>query len=90
MSNHDGSEMLNSVLFLLKDKYNFFNEISEEDRVKFISEIIKIGNCYDCSHGEIMENLGKDLKFCYTCRKATQDFEQGYDICGKCKNKYLG
>ena len=90
MSNHSGSYMLNSILFLLKNEYSFFKKINKEEQIKFISKIIKIGDDYDCNHGEIMEDLAKDLEFCYLCNESTQDFKQDYDICEKCQNEYSG
>ena len=39
MSNHSGSFMLNSVLRLLDDHYNFFATLNKEETLKFIKKI---------------------------------------------------
>ena len=54
MSNHEGSHMLNAVLKLLKDEYNFFENISTQElRIDFINKILSIGCSADCNDGEI-------------------------------------
>ena len=84
MSNHGASYMLNEVLTLLKDDYGFFDNMQQTTREEFIIKILELGYNYDCNDGEILDQLGKSLQFCYYCGKSTKDFDEDSDICKKC------
>ena len=86
---HQGSWMLNQVLFLLKYKYNFFDNMSQKQREIFINDIFDIGCCYDCKNEEIMYDLGADLGFCFVCKKSAKKFDKTHNICISCSEKYL-
>ena len=83
MSNHSGSFMLNSVLRLLDDHYNFFATLNKEETLKFIKKIIQIGISEDCNDGEILDEIGKKLGICYSCIEFTADINED-GICAKC------
>ncbi len=87
MSNHSGSYMLNEVLLLLKNQYNFFENMDQESRKKFIIKILNIGDDSDCNPGEILDALGKSLEFCYCCNESTKNFDEDNDICKECCNQ---
>jgi hypothetical protein len=84
MSNHSGSHMLNAVLSLLKDKYDLLNNMPQDKLVALLTDVIAIGDRYDCNEGEILHKLGQDLKFCYYCMKHQEDFPPNSDICTSC------
>ena len=86
---HEGSWMLNQVLFLLKYKYNFFDNMSQKQREMFINDIFDIGCCYDCKNEEIMYDLGQELGFCFVCKKSAKKFDKTHNICIGCSEKYL-
>jgi len=89
MSNHEGSHMLYAVLKLLKDEYDFFENIStQESRVDFINKILSIGCSADCNDGEILKGLAKYLNYCYLCKSSTADINEGRDICNKCYDEH--
>ena len=87
MSNHSGSMMLNQVLFLLKDEYDFFVNIDSKIKASFLSDVLTIGYDYDCNDGEILQDLGQELEFCYSCHEIDTEFEEEGDICKNCCNK---
>lgn len=82
MSNHDASYMLNEVLFLL-DEYGFFNRLAQEETIAFANAIAKIGCCHDCNDGEIFNEIGRRLKYCYCCGKFSEELDD-YGICKEC------
>jgi hypothetical protein len=91
MSNHEGSHMLNAVLKLLKDEYNFFENgrtPRHKSRVLFIKQVLSIGCSADCNDGEILEGLGRYLNYCYLCKSSTADINEGDDICNKCYDEH--
>ena len=86
---HEGSWILNQVLFLLKYKYNFFDNMNQKQREMFINDIFDIGCCYDCKNEEIIYDLGPELEFCFVCKQSAKDFDKKYNICVNCSEKYL-
>ncbi len=82
MSNHAGSYLLNSVLYIL-DKYQVYETLGKEKTLALIGEINKLAEKYDCNPGEILENIGEKLGICYFCWQYGDNFE--YGLCGKCK-----
>lgn len=85
MSNHERSKMLNAVLKLLKDEYDFFENIStQESQIDFINKILSIGRSANCTDGVILEGLGRYLNYCYLCKSSTADINEGDDICNNC------
>ena len=82
MSNHDGSYMLNEVLLLL-EKRGFFNGLTQEEIKSFVHDIVYIGNCHDCNDGEIFDEIGKRLKYCYCCEKFTEELNDR-GLCKEC------
>lgn len=83
MSNHSGSFMLNKVLRLLDDNYNFFDTLKKEEILKFIKKTIDIGAYADCNNGEILDEIGKKLGICYMCIKFVDNIDE-VGICPKC------
>lgn len=81
MSNHDGSYLLNEVLFLL-EKQNFFDFLGKKKTLAFLDEIRTIGHDHDCNDGEILEGIGKNLKVCCCCWSYSKKLEDG--ICKEC------
>jgi len=82
---NEGSYMLNAVLKLLKDEYNFFENVStRESRVDFINKILSIGRSANCNDEEILKGLAKYLNYCYLCKSSTADINEGDDICNNC------
>ena len=69
---------------LLKDEYGFFDNMQQVTREEFIIKILELGCNYDCNDGEILDQLGKALQFCYYCGESTKDFDKDSDICKKC------
>lgn len=53
MSNHDGSYLINRILFLLNE-YEVFNLFGKDKTLQFIDEIRKIGYDQDCNNGEML------------------------------------
>ena len=85
MSNHDGSYMLNTVLFLLKEQ-NVFDYLGKEKTLKFLNRIRDIGWDNDCNNGEILDKIGEQLGVCYTCWEYGGNLE--YGICEKCREGF--
>lgn len=83
MSNHSGSFMLNNVLRLLDDHYNFFATLNKEETLKFVKKIIQIGISEDCNDSEILDEIGKKLGICYMCMEVAADINED-GICAKC------
>lgn len=83
MSNHSGSYMLNEVLLLL-EKYHFFNSLTQKEIIDFINEIETIGNCYDCNSGEIFNEIGKRMKYCYCCGTFSAELDDN-GVCKECR-----
>lgn len=82
MSNHGDSHMLNDVL-LLMERHGFFKELTQDQILKFAKDIAAIGYHYGCEKGEIFNEIGKRLSFCYECNKfSTEIDEEG--LCQKC------
>jgi hypothetical protein len=82
MSNHSGSYMLNSVL-CIADEMDILKTIGMEKSHQFVMKLIKLGNCYDCNNGEILEKIGENLGICYCCLAKTDDLDDG--LCKKCR-----
>lgn len=82
MSNHDGGYMLNEVLLLL-EKYGFFNTLRQQEIVDFAKDIVTIGNDHDCNDGEIFNKIGRRMKYCYCCRKFSEEFDDD-GVCKDC------
>ncbi len=83
MSNHDGSHMLNDVLLLL-GKYGFFDGLTQDKILEFANDVVKIGCYHDCNNGEIFDEIGKRLKYCYCCNKFSAEIgEEG--LCQECR-----
>jgi hypothetical protein len=85
MSNHEGGHMLNKVLILL-EKYGFFDNLTQEKIESFANAIDSIGNGYDCNAGEIFDEIGKRIKYCYYCRKFSEEINDD-GICKKCTQR---
>lgn len=81
MSNHSGSYMLNNVLELCREN-GILDALTKEARMKFFSDIVKLGCGYDCNEGEILEGIGEDYKICYLCLEEKDELENG--ICKEC------
>jgi hypothetical protein len=86
---HEGSWILNQVLFLLKNKYHFFDNMNQKQRQMFLEDIFDIGYCYNCRNEEIMYDLGADLGYCFVCKKSAKKFDKNHNICRSCSEKYL-
>ena len=82
MSNHAGSHLLNGTLEIFY-KYDAFTLIGEEKTQKLISEILSLSNVYDCNYGEILEDIGEKLGFCYCCGNKADVLERG--LCVECR-----
>ena len=82
MSNHSGSYMLNSVLYVAKDM-GIFETIGKEKTLEFTRELLKLGSKYDCNDGEILEDMD-ELGICYYCLKENDDLEDG--LCNECRD----
>lgn len=83
MSNHTGSYMLNEVLLLLEE-YDFFSNLTQEEILKFAHEIVTIGCRYDCNNGEIFDEIGKRLNYCYACAELATNLDE-YGVCKECR-----
>ncbi len=83
MSNHSGSRILNNVLKELLTG-NFFTELSHEKKELFCKKIIDIGCCEDCESGEIFEDIGHELHFCYLCMKHKEVPKKKFTTCTSC------
>lgn len=83
MSNHDGSCMLNEVLLVL-EKYNFFSKLTQEELTNFVHDVVYISNCHDCNSGEIFDDVGKRIKYCYCCKKFAKEFDDDSGMCKEC------
>ena len=81
MSNHDGSYLINDILFLL-DNYQVFKLLGKEKTLQFLASIRKIGCEHDCNAGEILEKIGANLGVCYRCWQYANTLEDG--LCPKC------
>lgn len=78
MSNHSGSYMLNRVLRLLSEK-EVFQQIGLDKSQDIVKEILDIAARYDCNTGEILEDIGRELKICIYCwEKSTKINYSGY------------
>ena len=85
MSNHDGSYILNEVLLLL-ERYDFFKSLTQKEITDFVKEVIKIGDYHDCNNGEIFNDIGKRVKYCYYCGEFAEEFDDD-GLCKKCTRK---
>lgn len=54
MSNHSGSYILNEVLNILDNEYDFFKGKEPREIADFFRKIDNIGNSYDTNTGEIL------------------------------------
>ena len=81
MSNHQGSYMLNEVLYALKE-CNAFEFLGKERTLEFLDKVRVIGDDYDCNHGEILDNIGEELMVCYQCWDYCDAMDGG--ICYTC------
>jgi hypothetical protein len=84
MSNHDGSYLINQILFLLND-HEVFQFFGKEKTLQFLKRIREIGCEHDCNAGEILEEIGEQLKICYCCWEYADSLEN--EMCGKCCNE---
>jgi|WetSurMetagenome_2_1015567.scaffolds.fasta_scaffold209565_2 hypothetical protein len=82
MSNHSGSYMLNDILCLL-EKNGFFADNSRKKNIKIFDEIWNIGFNYDCNSGEVFEEIGQRMGYCYCCRRSAKKLVTG--LCSKCR-----
>ena len=81
MSNHQGSYMINEVLYALKE-CNAFELLGRERTLEFLVKVRRISFDYDCNDGEILDNIGKELKICYQCWDYCDAMDYGIcDIC---------
>lgn len=88
MSNHDGSYMLGETLDLM-DAHGLVDGMSLDVRRRFMSELLRIADRFDCNKGEILsEDTQCAPKFgtCYYCLKYADPDDLGEDcICSKCR-----
>ncbi|KAF8818035.1 hypothetical protein IHI24_000919 [Rickettsia endosymbiont of Cardiosporidium cionae] len=75
--------MLNEVLRKL-NKRKFFNHLGGKETINFVKEILEIGFENDCNNGEILDKIGRILKFCYYCQKPAEEMGEDTDIYKKC------
>jgi hypothetical protein len=73
--------MLNKVLEKL-DEVAVFEFLGEKSTQKFISEIISLGNHYDCNPSGILQGIGVKLSICTYCFKHKPIFYEGW--CEEC------
>lgn len=85
MSNHDGSYLINKILFLL-NRFDTFNILGKEKTLQFLKEIRKIGYDHDCNNGEILERIGEALGVCFTCWEYGSNLESG--VCKECRSEW--
>jgi len=78
--------MLNDVLRLL-EKRSVFDLLGKEKAQELILDIIKISYQYDCSSGEILEDIGEHFRICYYCLNPAEEFHDG--ICKECFEQYF-
>lgn len=83
MSNHNGSYMLNRILFMLEDK-GVFKDLGLEKSREIIKSVSDIGEGYgDCNPGEILENIGEKYGICYYCNEIKDNITNG--LCEDCR-----
>ncbi|EGD51885.1 hypothetical protein TheetDRAFT_1277 [Thermoanaerobacter ethanolicus JW 200] len=86
MSNHSGSYMLNDVLKKL-DELNVFEFLGREKTVDFLKWVCNYTYfTYDTNAGEILEEIGAKLKFCYYCCEGKDDVDET-GLCGECRRE---
>jgi hypothetical protein len=81
MTNHSGGYMLNEVLKLL-EKESVFEFLGKVKTQNLAREIVKISDDYDCSSGEVLEDINERIGICYCCRASTEAFLDG--LCESC------
>ena len=84
MSNHSGSYLLNSVLYVTEEM-GIFDILGKDRSREFVLKLIKIGRRYDCNNGEILDTIGEELGICSYCLGESNDFEDG--LCMKCRKE---
>lgn len=84
MSNHSGSYILNEVLNILDNEYDFFKGKEPREIVDFFRKIDNIGNSYDTNTGEILEEIGQKYNICYICMLPVKELPEN-GVCLYCE-----
>ena len=77
MSNHDGSYLLNEVIWLLREN-NVFNPMEKRQIQQLLIDITNLAkDKYDCNTGEILEDHADFFKLCQYCLKGVNEIKDG-------------
>jgi hypothetical protein len=66
------------------ERHGFFNNIPQDKTLEFAKDIARIGYHYDCNNGEIFNEIGKRLNFCYACNKFSTEIDED-GLCKECR-----
>lgn len=86
MSNHSGSYMLNSILTMLDEEYNFLKDKTPKEVSNIFNKFDEIGSLYDTNTGEILEDIGAKYNICYVCLLPVKTLDDN-GICPYCSGE---